>query len=152
MWKDSIEIIDLAAEVKGYGDPNDFRMVRTTAFAYRSAHRLDSLEKKYIEFGQPHKSGLDIYVLRLSEKAIQREIGVEFHFEPDFESDDSHKVIGFIPILRPSFTPLSDVYYRIVQDFYYTLEARGHSFGDIGHHVMDYMSWASASWDEVFTD
>ncbi len=85
MWKDSVGIIDLAAEVTGYGDPNDFRMVRTTAFAYRSAQSLNSLEKKYIEFGQPEKSGLDIYILRLSDRSIKREIGVEFHFEPDFE-------------------------------------------------------------------
>jgi len=152
MWKDSIEIMELAAEVEGYGDPADFRVVHTTAFAYRSAQRLDSLGKKYVEFGNPEKSGLDIYVLRLPDRDIQREIGVELHFEPDFESDDSDEVIGFIPIPRASFTPLSDVYYRTVQDAYYTLEIRGHSFGNIGRHVMDYMSWASASWDDVLPE
>ena len=68
------------------------------------------------------------------------------------KSDASNKIIGFMPIPRASFTLLSDVYYRIVQDAYYTLEDRDYSFGDIGRHIMDYMSWASASWDDVFPE
>jgi hypothetical protein len=152
MWKDSIEIMELAAEVAGYGDPGDFRSVHTTAFAFRSGQRLDTLEQKYEEVGKPDKSGLDIIILRLSERNIEKEIGVEIHFEPQFASKKSKKVIGFIPIPGASFTPLSDLYYRMVQDSYYTMEMRGHSYGDIGRHVMDYMSWATASWDKVFKE
>ncbi len=152
MWKDSIEIMELAAEVDGYGNPGDFRSVRTTAFAFRSAQRLDTLEQKYEEVGKPDKSGLDITVLRLSDKNIKKGIGVELHFEPNFPSQKSKKVIGFIPIPGASFTPLSDLYYRMVQNSYYTTEERGHSYGDIGHYVMNYMSWATASWDKVFKE
>lgn len=42
---------------------------------------------------------------------------------------------------------LSDLYYRTVQDSYYTLSAKDWSFGDIGAHVMNYMTWATLSWD-----
>ncbi len=152
MWKDSIEIMELAAEVNGYGNPGDFSSVHTTAFAFRSAQSLDTLEQKYEEVGKPRKSGLDITVLRLSDKNIKKEIGVELHFEPDFASEKSKKVIGFIPIPGASFTPLSDLYYRMVQNSYYTMEERGYSYGDIARHVMDYMSWATASWDKVFKE
>jgi len=150
MWKDSIEIMELASELAGHGDPADFRSVRTTAFAFRSAQRLDTLEQKYEEVGKPDKSGLDITILRLSDKNIKKDVGVELHFEPRFASEKSTKLIGFMPIPGASFTPLSDLYYRMVQNSYYTIEKRRHSYGDIGRHVMDYMNWATASWDKVF--
>jgi len=151
IWQDSISIVELAEEVDGYGN-SDWRSVHITALAFRSAQRLDTLEKKYEEVGKPFKSSLDITVLRLPDKDIRKEIGVELHFEPDFASEKSKKIIGFLPITRASFTPLSDLYYQMVQNSYYTMEIRGHSFGDIAHHVMEYMSWATASWDKVFKE
>jgi len=151
MWKDSIQIMELADEVKGYGDSGDFRSVRTTGFAFRSIQRLDALEQKYEDVGEPSKCGLDITILHLPDKDIKRGIGVELHFEPQFKSEKSNKVIGFTPIAGASFTPLSDLYYRMVQNSYYALQERGYSFGDIGRHVMNYMSWATASWDQALT-
>ena len=144
IWKDSIRIMELASEVEGYGDPESFSAVDTAAFAYRSALPLDSLEQKYVEVGDPQKSDLDITVLRLQARNIKKETGVDFHFEPAFASERSKKVIGYTFILRASLTPLSDLYFEIVQNSYYTLGTRGHSYGDIGRHVMDYMSWATA--------
>ncbi|MBN1473392.1 MAG: hypothetical protein JW914_02140 [Syntrophaceae bacterium] len=151
MWKDSFEIVQLASEIDGYGH-KDWRSIHITAFAFRSAQRLDTLEKKYEEVGKPFKSSLDITILRLPDRDIKKEIGVELHFEPDFSSETSKKVIGFLPITKASFTPLSDLYYRTIQDSYYTMETREYSFGDIAHHIMEYMSWATASWDEVFKE
>lgn len=152
MWKDSIAITELATEVDGYGDPCDFRSVHTTAFVFRSAQRLDTLAQKYEEFREPYKSGLDITVLRLPDKNIKKEVGIELHFEPDCASDENETLIGIYPTCVASFTPLSDLYYRMVQGSYYTMNERGHSYGDIGRHVMNYMSWATTSWDKVFKE
>jgi len=72
---------------------------------------LDTLEDKYVDVGKPDKAGLDIYILRLAEtdQVNPKEIGVELHFEPNFESETSKKVIGYFPTCRASYTPLSDI-------------------------------------------
>jgi hypothetical protein len=47
----------------------------------------------------------------------------------------------------PSYTPLSDFYYELVQNSYYTLGQRDFSLIDLGEHLMDYMEWTTTSWD-----
>lgn len=148
-WIDASTIMKLASEVDEYGS-DSWCSVHTSALAYRSSYLLDTLEDKYIEFGKPEKAGLDIYIMRLAEKdqMNSKEIGAELHFEPDFESDESEKVIGFVPTCRASFTILADLYYHLVQSSYYTLASRDFSFADIGEHFMQYMAWATCSWEE----
>ena len=150
-WKDAISIMKLASEVDEYGS-DSFSSIRTSALAYRSSYLLDSLEAKYIAVGKPEQAGLDVYIMRLAEKDQINitEIGAELHFEPDFESEESERVIGFFPTCRASYTLLSDLYYRLVQDSYYTSASRDFSFSDIGAHFMQYMAWSTASWEEYF--
>jgi hypothetical protein len=150
-WRSAVETISLASEVPIYGS-NRFGAIGTSVFAYRSANRLDTIEKRYTETGTPEHASLDFYILRLSEndQSNSNSVGVELHFEPVFESQRSDKVTGYSPTCRASFTPLSDLYYRIVQDSYYCLGARNHSFTDIGRHVMSYLSWATCDWNEYF--
>lgn len=144
MWKNSMEIMSLASEVKKYGG-FEWGAVSTLGFAYRSANRLSSVEDKYIEAADPWKTSLDIYLLSVHEKdrLAGKKHGVELHFEPEFKTEKSRKVTGYFPTTRPSYTPLSDLYYCLVQDSYYVLGQRNYSFTDIGKHVMSYMSWAT---------
>lgn len=144
MWRSSLEIMSLASEVKNYGDFS-WGSVSTLGFAYRSANRLRTVESKYIEAGDPWKTGLDIYLLGVHEKDRfpGKRHGVVLHFEPEFESEKSDKLTGYYPTTRPSYTPLSDLYYWLVQNSYYVLGYRDHSFTDIGQYVMSYMSWST---------
>jgi len=51
---------------------------------------------------------------------------------------------------RSSYTPLSDIYYRLVQNGYYILGSRNFGFNDIGMLIMEYMSWSTASWEDLY--
>jgi hypothetical protein len=93
---------------------------------------------------------MDVTILRLSDKEIKNQVGITLHFEPDFGSELGDQVIGYFPCHDPSLTPLSDFYYRLVQLFYYTLDVRGYTYGDIGVQLMCYMSWATTSWYKVY--
>jgi hypothetical protein len=147
MWKNSLEIETLASEVKQYSF-GEWGSLSTLGFAYRGANRLSTMEEKYIDAADPWNTGLDLYLLSLHEKdrLPGKKHGVTWHFEPEFESEKSGKVINYFPTTRLSYTPLSDLYYRLVQDSYYALGYRNYSFTDIGRHVMSYMSWASFAW------
>ncbi|MFQ5712585.1 MAG: DUF6602 domain-containing protein [Candidatus Scalinduaceae bacterium] len=143
LWKNYATIMSLASEVEGYGNQR-IGSIFSWAFAYRSKNRLDTLAERYFDAGTP-EFGLDLILLRLPDKDQMRpeKIGLLFHFEPNFESDECREVVGYDPILIPQFTPLSDLYYRLVQDSYYCLANRGYEFHDIGMHIMKYMSWST---------
>ncbi len=142
-WQGAVAIMELAGDVKNYGDPSSFSSVRTEAIAYRIAQRLQTAERTYVGASMPEKAGFDIYILSIpdQEQPPGRQLGAELHMEPVGKG-------RFAPTCRLSHTLLADVYYRLVQDAYYTLANRNWSYGDIGQHVMDYMAWATCSWDE----
>jgi hypothetical protein len=153
-WDDGVKIMELASHVDGYED-NNWGAISTKVLAYRCLQSLDAIEDTYSSIGKPLKASLDITILRFREQDQPRgvEIGGELHFEPPFEEEEEvGPVDGFYPGLRASYTPLSDFYYRLIQDSYYTLGSRDFSLIDIGEHFMLYMSWATASWDELYKD
>ncbi len=140
MWADCVEIMELASEIES-NELGKWGSISTVAFAYRSSQGLDTLEAKYTQLCKPQSSALDIHVLRLPYEDYPPTIGFEFHFEPFFDAGDT--VIDYEEVTRPYYNGLSDLYYRLVQDAYYTLETRGYSYGDVGRHIMDYMSWST---------
>ncbi len=150
-WADAKTIMTLASEVDEYGY-GSWGSVDTSVLAYQSSYLLKNLEKKYIEVGEPEQAGLDVYIMRLAEKDQRnsKEIGAELHFEPEFESEEDDRVIGFIPTSRASYSILADLYYWLIQSSYYTLASRDFSFIEIGEHLMQYMAWSTCSWDEYF--
>ena len=143
MWSDAIEIMRLANEVEPYGELGEWGSISTEVFAYRSAQSIDALEAKYIQVCKPESSALDIHILRLPYPKLPPTIGFELHFEPPFEDGED-----YLPTTRASYSMLSDVYYTVVQNAYYTLDAREYSYGDVGEHIMDYMSWSTYLGDE----
>lgn len=143
MWVASLDIKSLADEVIGYGG-DALGCVYTNAIAYRSASGLKSLEKKYCEICDPYVSWFEISLLRLPND--ERKLGFNFRFEAMVDEDENESYEGSECFYWPnySFTPLSDIYYRLVQDSYYTLAWRNHQFEDIGRHIMNYMNWSTA--------
>ena len=151
-WDDSVKIMKLASSIDGYGG-HEWGSISSKVFAYRCSQRLDTIEEAYISAGKPLKASLDISILRFPEKDQPEkvEIGGELHFGPPFEDEkEVGPVDGFWPGLGASYTPLSDFYYHLVQNSYYTLGTRDFSLTDIGEHFMLYMSWATASWKELY--
>ena len=144
MWLNSSGIMQLAKEVPGYAG-EQWGALSTFAFAYKSANRIDTLQNKYVENADPWNACLDIFLLRVPERdqSPGQKHGLCFHYEPELAEDENHSVIDYYPTFRASYTPLSDLYYDLIQYAYYTLGSRGFSFDDIGRQVMDYMSWAT---------
>ncbi len=143
--ENSSKIMSLASEVDGYSG-GYWGCISTFAFIYRSKNRLNTLIKYYSEFADPTQSLLDIYLLRLPDNDLPKDnkhIGMQFHLEPIPSETNPDVIIEHEIFITPHHTILSDFYYRIVQNSYYTLDTRGYSYGDIGAHVMDYMAWST---------
>ncbi|MDD3468219.1 MAG: hypothetical protein PHE67_13810, partial [Campylobacterales bacterium] len=147
-WRDAIAIMGMACEIEGYGDLGDFASISTNLMAYKCAQKLDTIEKSYEKNAKPLMAGLDIYIMRFPEKEMPNdiEIGGELHMEPIFDNetiDEPELIDNHLLIFGAHHTPLSDFYYRLVQNCYYALGARNFSFNDIGAHFMRYMSWST---------
>lgn len=147
LWVNASTISALASEVEGYAE-REWGSLFQFGFAYRSQRRLDTLADRFFSSGTPDKGFVDLFLLRLPEKDQDRQekVGAFLHFEASSEKATG-QVDEYIPTLMRMFTPLSDLYYMVVQDSYYTLGARDFSLSDIGNHVMGYLSWSSCSSD-----
>ncbi len=154
-WENSIQIMNLSKEIDLYGDVGDFSSVSTNLIAYRCAQKLDTIQTAYEKYGEPLLAGLDLYIMRFPEKETFQDIkfGGLLHFEPPFEDENEiGPADGYWPCFGASYTPLSDFYYRLVQNCYYTLGSRDYSFNEIGEHFMDYMSWSTILWEDIYTN
>lgn len=146
IWGNSSKIWALAADI--FGDCEVFGNIKLLCFAYRSKNRFDTLADNYFEIFKNIKGYTDLYLLRLPEpdQTKTNKCGAFFHFEPEFGSKNNSKVTGYIPTVVPQYTPLSDLYYDLIQDSYYCLNTRGYDLGDIGEHIMLYMAWSTTTW------
>lgn len=152
-WADANYIFLLSEEIYGKDCLKDFRGLTSYILAYNTRLKLDSLEAAYTKFGKPNFAALDTYILRISEteQPTSEKIGAELHFEPDHDAKEDDRFIDFELTCRASYTPLSDLYYTIIQNGYYTLGAREYGFTEIGAHIMDYMSWSTCPWDKYYS-
>lgn len=159
---DTKKIRLLMNEVDIFDGVESFCSPITMVLAYRIKNKLETIEQSFQKYCEPDEFHFDLTVLRLSEKGFKpKAVGCELHFEPvsteDFSelkekydiSDNLFKG-QFLFGTRASYTPLSDVYYSLVQNGYYILGERNFAFNDIGGHIMDYMSWSTASWSELY--
>jgi len=149
MRKNSKTIISLAENEFASADGSPF--VSCIAFAYRSECRLEKLAKKYFDIFVDDSAHTDLYLLRVPDpdRIDKHANGALLHLEPSFNEDTTDAdgwmtVDEWIPLVYSMYTPLSDFYYRLIQDAYYCLESRNFSFGDIGAHLNEYMSWSTA--------
>lgn len=151
MWENAVKVMSLAREVKGYAG-NKWGAITTSGFAFGCANRLKTIEARYDAEGKPEKASLDISLLRLHPKdaVISKPLGIQFHFEPRFPNKKSSDVKGYDMTSIPQFTPLSDLYYELIQDSYYILGSRGHSPIDIGSQIMKYMAWSTCPWEKYY--
>ncbi len=152
IYSDTIEITKMAKEVKDFGIPLNWKFIKLLGFAYRSSLNLTTLEDRYYEICLPSwENHVDIFILRIKELEEKgKELGYKLHWEPGSKDVNSKELDELSPSSTAFFTPLSDLYYSIVQDAYYTLDTRNFTFGDIGRHIMKYMSWTTCNWNDLF--
>lgn len=140
----------LSREVPEFGNIDGFGFPQSVLFAYHSAARLESLKQAYfadVDGGRVH---MDAIILRyhLSDRPGADDApGGELHVEPPFSDDIACQgplLGGGYPASRPMHTPLSDLYYSLVQDSYYVLGERQFSFDALGAHFNEYMNWSTA--------
>ena len=133
-------ILDIAEN--SFSQTDKFENISCVVFAYRSASRLDALADEFFDVFVDDTGHTDLYVLRVPkpDQVEGRDNGVEFHLEPPFPEQ---KTDEWNPTVCPMYTPLSDFYYRLIQDSYYWLNYRNLGFGDIGEQIMKYMSWST---------
>ncbi|WP_417877144.1 DUF6602 domain-containing protein [Vibrio sp.] len=161
---DNRKIRDLMSQVDEFKELHSWKAPITTVVAYRIKNKIDTIENAFIRNCEPERYHFDLSVLRFSDKGMNTsEVGCELHFEPTDESDnqslkenygipDTAFKSDFMFTNRPSYTPLSDIYYRLVQNGYYILGSRDYGFDDIGVFIMEYMSWSTASWDDLYKE
>lgn len=133
-----------------YDSDNDWNRAFTKCFAYRSKIKLKTLESVFYENVDPFNSYFDLHLMRLhaSDQKLSEEIGVELHFEPEIEEENNSVNAYYLCTIHKK-TPLSDLYYNLVQNCYYTLGSRKISDIDIGRHVMSYMAWSTISPNDI---
>ncbi len=158
---DTRKITELMNEVDVF-NKQSFSSPITKVFAYRIKNKLETIEQSFQKNCEPTAFHYDLVILRLPEQDFNnKEIGCELHYEPVSEEDicemkEKYEVPKesfkdeFLFGTRASYTPLSDLYYSLVQDGYYMLGDRNFRFDDIGEHIMSYMSWSTASWNDIY--
>jgi hypothetical protein len=141
MWAKAGRVMQLAEQIKGYGLASEPVSIRTSAFAYRAAQSADATIRAFTKAAEPEHASLHAYVMRLREDDGKRR-GVELEFDTNFPRGSKNQ-LPWYPVRRFTHTPLSDLYYDVVQWSYFILEHRDFSFGDIGQQMSEYMSWAT---------
>lgn len=157
------KIRELMNEIEIFNCDGCFSSPITNAFAYRIKNKLETIEHHFQENSKPDAFHFDLIILRLQNKDFNnKEVGCELHYEPiskedidnledENEIDECSFTNGFLFGTRAIYTPLSDIYYSLVQNGYYILGERDFTFQDIGIHMMSYMSWSTASWEDIYT-
>lgn len=142
------KIMALASEVEEFKQIDSWTSFHATLLAYNCAQRLGSLEDTFFSNSAPSRAHIDAVLLRYhpNDSTSTGGIGGLLHLEPPFPEEGGSGPLdgGYFPLSIPSHTPLSDLYYRLVQDSYYIIGERDYSFTEIGTQFNDYMNWATA--------
>lgn len=134
----------LVSQLPDFADEDSFAAPAFVLLAYKCFHRLNSLEKIFFSEANTNGARMDAVLLRYhqSDQDSFDALGGQLHLEPPFPEEGGQGSLpgGFFPMSHTSSSPLSDLYYSLVQDSYYTLGERDYSLSEIGAHFNDYMS------------
>lgn len=141
------KLMELASEVEEFKFES-WASFHTALLAYNTSQRIDKLEDTYFENCEPTSAVLETRILRYhqADKVTEGGVGGLLQIHPPFPEEGGTGPLagGWFPFSMASHTPLSDLYYQLVQDCYYALGERDYSFNQIGAQFNDFMSWATA--------
>ncbi len=131
--KNASLVADLQAEV--FPGSGEWGGVIQLAFSYRSGITLNTVANHYFDAYSPNDPASFIHILRAhvgDQKTDEGLLGAHVWLEA-----------GEHPAVSTTLAPLSDFYYQLIQDSFYTLAARDFDYGDLGEHAMAYMNWGT---------
>jgi len=126
-------VAELQSEV--FPDVRAWGAVMQFAFAYRSGIALDTVATHYFNNYLPDDPTGSILILRAHDKdqvPDEGPLGALLWMDA-----------GEDPAVSTTLAPLSDLYYSLILDGFYTLSARNYDFGDLGVHAVSYMNWGT---------
>jgi len=129
----SSTIAALQSEV--FGSDLEWGTVLQKAFAYRTSIKIGTIERHFFADWESDPPMTELDVLRILPSDLP-ECERTFGLRMWLETQD-------LPSYVTTVSPLSDFYYSLVQDGYYTLGARGYDFNDVGEHMLEYMTWGT---------
>ncbi len=145
--KNFSKISELLNKIWG-GNLDSWSCPQLILLAYKITVSQETIVNGYFSICSPKNNHFDISILR--DNKID-DLGCLIHFEPledDFSTKERKKYKDrikddFILTVAEERAPLSDFYYTLIQDSYYTLDDRGYSLKQIGEHFMDYLEWTT---------
>lgn len=117
--------------------------------SYNISIKFNSVANAYFDFCEPELNHFDIGILRTNKKD---DSGASLHFEPMMYRDIDEKDLeliadsmkdGYLLTSAQERTPLSDLYYSLIQNSYNMIESRQLSLGEIGNLFNDYLNWST---------
>lgn len=120
---------------QAFGDDFTWASMLQRAVAYRTSIKIETIGRHFFSDWEVNPLSISLDVLR----------GVEC------ESPLEGKPFGVrmwlecrsVPSYITTRAPLSDFYYGLVQDAYYTLGRRNYNFHDIGAIILRYLTWGT---------
>lgn len=105
------------------------------AIAYSSSIKIKTIKQHYFKDHNNPTPQTSLYLLRLPEKeqfTDEGKLGAGISLEG-----------GSLELIMTTLAPLSDFYYSLVQNSYFTLSSRGFDYVDLGNQMTKYMNWGT---------
>lgn len=129
------------------GEDYSFNKPTFELIAYRINVKEQTIGNAYFEYCEPVKNHFAVTILR---KPQSEDFGLQLCFHPTSHYDDFNET-EHLEYMKGEYlygpieqrTPLSDLYYSLIQDCYYALADREYGFNEIGNHFNDYINWST---------
>ena len=133
--KNSKMIEELSAEV--FDQKKSNQAIVQPSFAYRTKNKMRTIAKHFFSGSQPQHPAAELTVLRIHDSdQFGNEGPLGAHFAREVDKTP-------LPLIFTTLAPLSDFYYRILIDMYYSLYYRNYNFHNLSLHTMKYMNWGT---------
>lgn len=107
-------------------------------FCYTSSLSHNSICNHYFNFSEKENPHVDVTIMRNKNKTEMSRVGYRLHWEPGYDNNNK-----YIPLSIDTNSPLSDLFYEILQESYYTLHSRKINLKKLGELTMKYFTWGS---------
>ena len=117
-----------------FKDKYKIKAISQRAFAYRSKIKINTIKNHFFNEYETNPPSTFLTALRILSSDLpcrKKVFGVSLFID------------GGRPFHLTTLAPLSDFYFGLVQDAYYTLNQRKYEYGDIGEQIFNYATWGT---------
>jgi len=130
------EIIEWAEKINSFSNslyPRGWKEITLESIAYIADSSTEKIKENFFELSKKTRE-IDLTVLRKNTKEQKTDSIEGFHMW--WENLKSEEIIS-------TASPLSDFLFGLIQNSYYTLDARNLNYKKIGEIIMGYLTWGS---------